>query len=230
MRSHSKGFTLGELIVTLFILSLLAGIAIPSFNRVIYNSKYNITLEEAGALEREAMAYARQRGRFMIESGDFGDNDMNRYLDGVQLATGDSPWTYTSKHNIQATISDMGIVTGIDGYGSTSIDLGVNSSDGGATIVNLGTFVDSFNDVSINRDANKVTLNFTRANWEYIITSYSSSADQLYKSSGPNTVGVIVRNSNTNIDINLAKNVNYTVLIKFNGSSSGTTYTFQAVA
>jgi hypothetical protein len=145
----------------------------------------------------------------------------------VQQATGNSPWYYTSQHNMQALIDENGIVTEISSGGT---NLGITSSDGAATITTLGTFTDTYNGTTIDRTDNKVKLTFNSANWQYIITTYSSTSDQLFKTSGSSTVGVMVKNSNTDVDINLAKNINYTVLIKYNGSSSGSTYTFQSVS
>jgi len=53
--------------------------------------------------------------------------------------------------------------------------------------------------------------------------------DTVYKVAGSSAVGVLTRNSNTNVTIALNSSVPFTLTIKYNGKSVGTTYLFPAV-
>lgn len=246
-----RGFTLVELIVVVVILAVLAAIITPSFNLMIYRFKYRATVTEATALAREALDHGLLERRFHITTPDFRENDLDRSTEGTQTASGTTPWSYTSQHEITVYIQDNGDVTSDEagdvivgsargGAMSTNptptpsstpsggADLGITSLDGTATINGLGTFVDSFNGLTITRSANGVTLTFDRANWEFVETNHATT-DTLYKVSGPSTVGVNQKNSNTDVSVSLGSGSAFTIRVKFNGGSTGAVYNFLAV-
>jgi len=306
-----KAFTMIELIVTIVILSILAAIAIPSLQNVIYKAKLKTTVLEACALQREATALAKFSNRTTLTGADFTTNDFDKITTGNQTAELlTAPWSYTSEHSITVYIQQSGRVTldqageeeeitcaqeeetttpitptnltiTFDTQGGSAVSaqsiaptdpvqtpttpvrsgynflgwylnptggqaltfpythlqnsnftlyaqwfeqaLPVTSTDGNTTISGPGTFEDTFNGITITRDSNGTRLQFSRANWEYIETTFTS-IDTLYKTSGPNQVGPLLKNSNTDISVSIPYGNPFNLKIKYNGGSSGMNY------
>lgn len=69
--SPQAGMTLPELLVSVFVLSIVASIAIPSFTFVLRRERVNaIALEAAGWLEEARSQSAREVNRELLEAGD----------------------------------------------------------------------------------------------------------------------------------------------------------------
>jgi len=79
-----------------------------------------------------------------------------------------------------------------------------------------------------------VSLSTTTANWEYISVTYNPGSgevtDTVFKTAGANTDGVLTRIDNENVMIALSSSVTFTVSVKYNGRSTGTTYLFPVVS
>lgn len=108
------------------------------------------------------------------------------------------------------------------------------SGDESATApASTGTFTDTSNGLTITRSASSTSAATTTANWEYISVTYDLGSGEVtntvYKVTGSSVVGVLTRNSNTNVTIALDSSVPFTLTIKYNGKSVGTTYLFPAV-
>jgi len=96
-----------------------------------------------------------------------------------------------------------------------------------------GTFTDTGNGLTIDRASTATQAATTTANWEYMSVTYDLGegeiTDTVFKTSGSDTVGVLTRNSNTSVTIALDSSIPFTLTIKYNGKSVGTTYLFPAV-
>lgn len=101
--------------------------------------------------------------------------------------------------------------------------LDVTGLDGSTNISGQGTFVDSFNGLTVTRNSSGTRLQFNTANWEFVETT-ASSVDTLYKTTGPDSVGVITKNDNRDIDIAIPFGNSFILKIKYNGGSSGMNY------
>jgi hypothetical protein len=70
------------------------------------------------------------------------------------------------------------------------------------------------------------------ANWEYLTVTYNNGSGMtsvtLYKTSGPDIVGVLQKISNSNVRVNLSASVAFDLLVKYNGNSTGELYTVPA--
>ena len=82
----ASGFTLGELVATIVIAGMLAGLALAGFGEIGDRARSRSTLQEAQALSREARGLAGLDGRSTLLAIDFTDNDLDRYQVGTQLA------------------------------------------------------------------------------------------------------------------------------------------------
>lgn len=108
------------------------------------------------------------------------------------------------------------------------------TSSGPPAFTTEGTFTDTDSDITISRDATTTTLTFDgSADWEWVSITYDVGAgqvtDQLFKTSGPTTVGNLVKVSNTQVRITFGSNVAFRADVKFNGNSTGITYFFSAI-
>lgn len=105
--------------------------------------------------------------------------------------------------------------------------------DESAEVTTLGTFTGPANDLTITRTQDGTTAAATTANWEYMSVSYDSGAgpvtDTVFKTAGAATVGVLTRLSNTSVYAALSASQAFTLTVKYNGKSTGTTYVFSAV-
>ena len=246
-----RGFTLLELIAVVVVLGILAARAVPAFTYVSDKVKMRVTVAEAIALAREGMDIALLDGREYIMTPDFGSNDFNRFTAANQPASGSTPWPYTSKHDLTVYIHDDGTVTS-DVTGSDVLGRafgGFNSSaapsssptnsnttvlsnttlDGSQSLAGTGVWRDNVGKVTITRNLLGVQLQFDQANWEYVEVTMAS-VDTLYKNSGPDVVGVITKNSNTDVLVALSPLDTFSVRVKFNGGSSGMEYSFTSNA
>ncbi|HWJ64319.1 MAG TPA: hypothetical protein VNS19_20270, partial [Acidimicrobiales bacterium] len=61
------------------------------------------------------------------------------------------------------------------------------------------------------------------ANWDYVELS-GPATDRVSKTSGSSTVGHLTRVDNKNVTVAYASTVAYSITIKWNGSSTGSTY------
>jgi len=139
------GFTLGELVATIVIAGMLAGLALAGFDEIGDRARSRSTLQEAQALSREARGLAGLDGRSTLLAIDFTDNDLDRYRVGTQLAASTEGndaelgpyWLYTSKYRINARMYADGLVVLEDGepvapFASVGT-LAVNCIGGGVT-------------------------------------------------------------------------------------------------
>jgi fermentation-respiration switch protein FrsA (DUF1100 family) len=113
------------------------------------------------------------------------------------------------------------------------VNLDTSGDESATAPASTGTFTDADNGLTIQRSASSTSAATTTANWEYISVTYDLGdgevTDTVFKVAGSSTVGVLTRNSNTSVTINLASSVPFTMTIKYNGKSVGTTYIFPAV-
>jgi hypothetical protein len=116
-------------------------------------------------------------------------------------------------------------------------DLGTSEENNSATAPPTeGTFTDDSTGLTIVRSASSTSAVTTSANWDYVSVTYDPGSgavtNTVFKSSGsgPPVDGVLTKVSNQEVTIALASSVTFTLTIKFNGRSTGTTYIFPAVS
>jgi hypothetical protein len=115
---------------------------------------------------------------------------------------------------------------------TTTVPLNLDTSgDESATApASTGTFTDTANGLTLVRTASSLSADTTTANWEYISVTYNPGSGEVtntvLKSAGADVVGVLTRNSNKNVTVALTSSVAFTLTVKYNGKSVGTTYLF----
>lgn len=87
----------------------------------------------------------------------------------------------------------------------------------------VGSYVDATNGTTITVTADSTDVRMT-ANWEWITVTRGATTDTIYKTRGLDAVGVLTRVSNSNVRIALPSTQAYTLVIKYNGKSTGTIY------
>jgi len=113
-----------------------------------------------------------------------------------------------------------------------TVDLDTSGDESATAPSATGTFTDGANGLTIERSTASAQVSTTSANWQYISVTYNPGGgevtDTVYKTSGSDTVGVLTRNSNTSVTAALSSSIPFTLTVKYNGKSSGTTYIFPA--
>lgn len=113
------------------------------------------------------------------------------------------------------------------------MDLDTSGDESATAPSSTGTFTDSANNLTIERTSGSTQASTTSANWQYISVTYNPGTgevtDTVYKTSGADVVGVLTRNSNRSVTIALDSSVAFTMTVKYNGKSTGTTYLFPAL-
>lgn len=220
----------------------------PYFNEVKAKFRYEATVQEALVLGREALSLAAFDDRDVILTEDFTDNDLDRYTAGVQTAgerSATAPWPYTSEHNITVYIMEDGtidvVMTTHESEAAptlmstptetedTVIDLGVTTLDGETSVADEGTYVDSFNGLTLTRTNSGTSLEFSAANWEFVEVT-TSSVDTVYKTIGATQSGVLNKISNTSVAISLNSRVTYSIRVKYYGGSTGQVYQIESAS
>lgn len=146
-----------------------------------------------------------------------------------------TPATITGAPATTTTTTTTVTTTTVAPTTTTTVPANLDTSgDESATApASTGTFTDTDNGLTIERTSSSTTAATTTANWEYMSVTYDLGSgevtDTVFKTTGSNTVGVLTRNSNTNVTISLTSSVPFTLTIKYNGKSVGTTYIFPAV-
>ncbi|MFM9034312.1 MAG: cadherin-like domain-containing protein, partial [Mycobacterium sp.] len=112
----------------------------------------------------------------------------------------------------------------------------IASTDGGTvTLGSLGTYYDSATGTTFTRSSTKMIIDFPSANWQDLHITYTSNnvnSNTLTKNSanGFTTAdGILTKNSNTKVTINLASSVAYKLTVNYNGRSNGTFFLIPAV-
>lgn len=252
-RHRSSGFTLLELIVVLLVLGTLSVISVPTFQRVKENSLKRAvdTMLESSARAGEATCLSdpdMSLADVVLAAADGLDrNGATVTTDASSVTVSKSSGSMTAEGSVSfslcgstitpASITGAPTTTTTTTVASTTTTVPVNldtSGDESATAPSsTGTFTDADNGLTIERSASSTSAATTTANWEYISVTYDLGdgevTDTVFKVAGADVVGVLTRNSNTSVTINLASSVPFTMTIKYNGKSTGTTYVFPAV-
>lgn len=238
--SRAKAFTLVELIVAIVVLGIITALAVPTYNTVTTNFMVNTvnssleSIKRAGELEcafktdSSGSAVAAAAVRDMPEGSmliDAVDNVVSASL----TRSGRTVYGSVTFTDCVGSITSGTVVPTPSSEVPSTLD---TSSSNTAEITALGSFNDTSTNSSFERSVSKTTVNFSSANWEYITVSFTDSGvpleNSVYKTSGPSVVGVASRLSNTVVSVDLPANQEFTLTIKYNGRSTGTSYIVRA--
>jgi hypothetical protein len=153
----------------------------------------------------------------------------------ASITSGGSSTTTSTTTTVPSTTTSTTSTTTTVPSTTTTVptELDTSGDESATAPAETGTFTDTSNGLTIERSASSTSAATTTANWEYMSVTYDLGAgsvtDTVYKVAGPDVVGVLTRNSNTNVTIALGSSVPFTLTIKYNGKSVGTTYIFPAV-
>jgi prepilin-type N-terminal cleavage/methylation domain-containing protein len=141
-----KGFTLIELMVVIFIVGILAAVAIPIMRGRIDAAKWSEGKAAAGTIRTSIRAYFAEKGADYGTAGFSGDLEgaFADFSGPLGFAAGDLTGKYFTDADF--TISDVTVDASDNLLYTINIDAGsaaeAPSTPGGMTLDNTGTFVD----------------------------------------------------------------------------------------
>lgn len=234
----NKAFTLVELIVTVVVLGIIVALAIPTYNAVTSNSMISTvngtlaSMKRAGDLE------------CLIKPGAGSNKVIEAAIDGIEgssmdvLVVGNYVTVSLTRsgrtavggilfENCESDITKASIVNILPEGSNATIDTSIGNS---ADISGTGTFTDSSTGVVVTRSDSETQVSSNTANWEYMTVEFIkdgiSLENTIFKTGGGSVVGVLTKVSNTLVIVDLPVNSAFTLTVKYNGRSSGTTYIF----
>jgi prepilin-type N-terminal cleavage/methylation domain-containing protein len=136
-----KGFTLIELMVVIFIVGILAAVAIPIMRGRIDSAKWSEGKSAAGSIRTAARAYCAEKGPAYVYAGTtLKDLGFGLRIDGVAVSDLDGKYFTEEAYAVGFTAYDMYTVT-VTAAASTSADRPTTPSV--VTLDQAGLFVET---------------------------------------------------------------------------------------
>jgi type IV pilus assembly protein PilA len=239
--TSEEGFTLVELLVVVVIIAVLAAIAIPIFlnqKTSAQDSAAKSELVSAAKYLRDGLALGVPIAEGNIPSTIQGVGSFEATVTTARIDPNNSIVfclrTPSESGKVFYWESLKGYTENPSAYCSLGENLGGGGGDGGGgggtpEPTPEETINDTNNGATILVYPDRTNITFAAANWEWMTITYlgeNGSITNRIEKTGVSTDGPLVKNSNTQITINLPRSTQIALNVKYNGKSTGEVYNF----
>ena len=114
MKQNKKGFSLLELLVVILIIGVLAGIALPQYNRAVGKARFAALIPVVNGYKEAAESYYTVHGEYPVEAT--GNNPIGLDIIAPDCTHNDTSQGMTCKNGIVYDVVDYGVpnIAGMD--------------------------------------------------------------------------------------------------------------------